>query len=76
MKAKSIKGKSTEEITSALAESMGDGFKSTLAINFMFIKQDRTACNVQFSFSDLNKTILQIIKINHYEKTIYLCITR
>ena len=43
MKAKSIKGKSTEEITSALAESMVDGFKPTLAIVFLSIKQDRDA---------------------------------
>ena len=41
MKAKSIKGNSTEEIKSALAESMADGFKPTLAICFISIKQDR-----------------------------------
>jgi hypothetical protein len=41
MKAKSIKGNSTEEIKSALAESMADGFKPTLAIVFISIKQDR-----------------------------------
>jgi len=47
MKAKSIKGKSTEEITSALAESMTDGFKPTLGIVFISIKQDRTAvCDI------------------------------
>ena len=43
MKAKSIKGKSTEEIKSALAESMADGFKPTLAIAFISLKQDRDA---------------------------------
>ncbi len=43
MKAKSIKGKSTEEIKSALYESMADGFKPTLAIVFISIKQDRKA---------------------------------
>ena len=43
MKAKSIKGKSTEEIQSALVESMTDGFKPTLAIVFISIKQDRKA---------------------------------
>ena len=43
MKAKSIKGKSTEEITTALAESMADGFKPTLAIVFISVKQDREA---------------------------------
>lgn len=47
MKAKSIKGKSTEEISSAFKESMedtrlpdGQGFKPTLAIVFMSVKQD------------------------------------
>jgi len=35
MKAKSIKGKSPEEIKSALAESKSDGFKPTLAIVFL-----------------------------------------
>jgi len=43
MKAKSIKGKSTEEIQSALNESIADGFKPTLAIVFISIKQDRKA---------------------------------
>ena len=47
MKAKSIKGKSPEEIKSALAESMSDGFKPTLAIFFVSIKQDRKSiCEV------------------------------
>ena len=41
MKAKSIKGKSAEEIHSALAESISDGFMPTLAIVFLAIKQDR-----------------------------------
>ncbi len=41
MKAKSIKGKSTEEISSALTESMADGFEPTLAIVFISVKQDR-----------------------------------
>lgn len=43
MKAKSIKGKSPEEIKTALAESMADGFKPTLAIVFISVKQDREA---------------------------------
>jgi len=43
MKAKSIKGKSTEEIKTALKQSMADGFKPTLAIVFISIKQDRNA---------------------------------
>lgn len=38
MKAKSIKGKSPEEIQSALVESMSDGFKPTLAIVFLSVK--------------------------------------
>jgi len=43
MKAKSIKGRSPEEIQSALNESMADGFKPTLAIAFISLKQDRDA---------------------------------
>ncbi|MCU0343442.1 MAG: FIST C-terminal domain-containing protein, partial [Ignavibacterium sp.] len=43
MKAKTIKGKSTDEISSALAESMADGYKPTLAIVFLSVKQDREA---------------------------------
>ena len=35
MKAKSIKGKSTEEIKTALEQSMFDGFKPTLALVFL-----------------------------------------
>ena len=41
MKAKSIKGKTPEEIQSALTESTEDGFKPTLAIIFLSISQDR-----------------------------------
>jgi hypothetical protein len=43
MKAKSIKGKSTEEIQAALQQSMADGFKPTLAIVFLSVKQNRNA---------------------------------
>ena len=43
MRAKSIKGNSAEEIRSALAESMADGFKPTLAIAFISVSQDRKA---------------------------------
>ena len=43
MKAKSIIGNSPGEIQSALYESMADGFKPTLAIVFISIKQDRNA---------------------------------
>jgi hypothetical protein len=40
MKAKSIKGTSPSEIRTALEQSMADGFKPTLAIVFISIKQD------------------------------------
>ncbi|MBS1935334.1 MAG: FIST C-terminal domain-containing protein [Bacteroidetes bacterium] len=43
MKAKSIKGKSTEEIRTVLEQSMSDGFKPTLAIAFISKSQDRKA---------------------------------
>ncbi|RED44963.1 FIST signal transduction protein [Seonamhaeicola aphaedonensis] len=43
MKAKSIQGKSTEAIKTALENTMADGFKPTLAIAFVSISQDRTA---------------------------------
>jgi hypothetical protein len=43
MKAKSIQGKSTEEIIAALQQSMEDGFRPTLAIVFISVKQNRTA---------------------------------
>ncbi|RYZ63013.1 MAG: hypothetical protein EOO14_00500, partial [Chitinophagaceae bacterium] len=43
MKAKSIKGRSTEEISTALNESMADDFKPTLAIVFISVKQGRNA---------------------------------
>ncbi|MBS1735817.1 MAG: FIST C-terminal domain-containing protein [Bacteroidetes bacterium] len=43
MKAKSIKGKSTEEIKSALVQSMADGYQPTLAICFISKSLDRSA---------------------------------
>ncbi len=43
MKAKSLNGKSIEEIAAAVDASMADGFKPTLAIVFISIKQDRKA---------------------------------
>ena len=47
MQAKSIKGRSPVEIQAALRESMADGFKPTLAILFISIKQDRKAvCDI------------------------------
>lgn len=47
MKAKSIKGKSPEEIQASFQQSMADGFKPTLAIVFLSISQDRkTICEL------------------------------
>jgi hypothetical protein len=47
MKAKSIKGKSTEEIKMALEHSIIDGYQPTIAIVFISIKQDRnTICSL------------------------------
>ncbi len=43
MKAKSNKGNSTEEIKIALEQTISDGFKPTLAIAFISLKQDRKA---------------------------------
>ncbi|MEO6719218.1 MAG: FIST N-terminal domain-containing protein [Ferruginibacter sp.] len=43
MRAKSIKGKSVEEIESAFLQSTADGFKPTLAIIFISITQNRKA---------------------------------
>lgn len=41
MKAKSIKGKSTEDIKIALEQSIVDGYQPTIAFVFISIKQDR-----------------------------------
>lgn len=47
MKAKSIKGNSPQEIQSALQQSMTDGFKPTLAVVFISVKQDRqSVCEI------------------------------
>lgn len=47
MKAKSIKGKSTEEILTALERSMADGFIPTLAFVFVSIKQNvKAICEI------------------------------
>ncbi len=43
MKAKSLKGKTSEEIKNALEKSMKDGFKPTLAICFISKNMDRIA---------------------------------
>lgn len=55
MKAKSIKGNSTVEIKTAFEESIVDGFKPTLAILFISIKQDREGISEL-----LNKNNIQI----------------
>ncbi|MEO6669500.1 MAG: FIST N-terminal domain-containing protein [Ferruginibacter sp.] len=49
MKAKSITGKSTEEMRSALQQCIAEDFKPTLAILFISIKQDRKAVCELFS---------------------------
>ncbi len=47
MKAKSIKGRTTKEVDLALENSLAEGFKPTLAIVFISIKQDRKAvCSI------------------------------
>jgi hypothetical protein len=43
MKAKSIRGKSTGEIQTAIREEIAGGFKPTVAVFFISIKQDRKA---------------------------------
>ena len=43
MRAKSIKGKSPEEIRMAIEQSRADGFKPTLAVVFLSVSQDRRA---------------------------------
>jgi hypothetical protein len=43
MTAKTIQGKSTQEIQSALYQLLSDDFKPTLALVFMSVKQDREA---------------------------------
>ncbi|MEO6491193.1 MAG: FIST N-terminal domain-containing protein [Ferruginibacter sp.] len=43
MKARSIKGKSTEDIKTALAQTINGNFQPTLAIVFLSVKQDRDA---------------------------------
>jgi hypothetical protein len=43
MKAKTIKGNSTEEINIALAQCLSDGYSPTLALVFISVQQDREA---------------------------------
>lgn len=54
MKAKSIKGNSTEEIKSSLIESLSDGFQPTLAFVFMSIKQDHDAVSALLDASGIS----------------------
>src|SRR5215475_10197991 len=49
MKAKSIKGKSPQEIESGLRETIAEGFKPTLALVFASVKQDREAITSVFN---------------------------
>jgi len=53
MRAKSIKGKSPKEIDAALQDCMFDGFKPTLAIVFLSIKQDRKEINKILNSKDI-----------------------
>ncbi len=55
MNAKSIKGKSIDDIAAAFADCTSDGFKPTLAIVFISIKQDRASITEL-----LNKNNIQI----------------
>ena len=54
MKAKTIKGKSPEEIQSALTESLADGFKPTLAIIFLSVTKNRKAICEIFNIKGIN----------------------
>jgi hypothetical protein len=54
MKTKSIKGKSTKEIQTALEESLSDGFKPTLAIIFLSVDQDQHAISELLSEKDID----------------------
>jgi hypothetical protein len=53
MRAKSIKGTSPHEIKNELQESMTDGFKPTLAVVFLSVKQDRDAISRIFDEADI-----------------------
>ena len=48
MNARSIKGTSPDEIKTALQQATADGFKPTLAIVFLSVKQDRDAISKMF----------------------------
>ena len=53
MKAKSIKGKSTEEIKLALEDCIADGFIPTLAIVFMSVSQNRKSIDAVLTAKDI-----------------------
>ncbi len=53
MKAKSIRGQTPAELGQALEESMQDGFKPTLAIVFMSVKQDRKVIGELFGANNI-----------------------
>jgi hypothetical protein len=83
MLAKSIKGTSPEDINSALRDAMADGFRPTLAIVFLSVKQDRAAvCNMfkdagilvfgcttngEFIDEDLGKESIAVLLLNMKE---------
>ncbi|SMD42828.1 Uncharacterized conserved protein, contains FIST_N domain [Aquiflexum balticum DSM 16537] len=54
MKARSICGKSAEEIQTALNAAIGDGFIPTLAVVFISIKQDRKAVSEILAAQDID----------------------
>ena len=54
MKAKSIKGETPAAFKTALTESIADGFKPTLAIVFMSIRQDRKAISEMLKQQDID----------------------
>ena len=48
MTAKTISGNSTDQLSAALDEYMNDGFRPTLALVFISVKQDREAVSALF----------------------------
>ena len=54
MKAKSIFGKTPEEIQKALEASLADGFNPTIAVVFISVKQDRKAVCEILSHHDID----------------------
>ncbi len=66
MKAKSIYGKSPEEIKIALQQAMADNFKPTLAIAFISIKQDRKAMAASILLISQQKPPDMILFIGKY----------